>query len=63
LTFVIIVFNFKQGAAINVIWALTTWQTDNGALLFGSLLGKHAMAPRISPKKTWEGVSGGIFLR
>jgi phosphatidate cytidylyltransferase len=27
------------------------------------MLGKHAFVPKISPKKTWEGVSGGIFLR
>ena len=35
---------------------------DAGAFLFGSLFGKHKMAPLISPKKTWEGYFGGVFF-
>ena len=34
--------------------------TDTGAYATGLLLGKHKMAPRISPKKTWEGFGGSI---
>jgi phosphatidate cytidylyltransferase len=34
--------------------------TDTGAYVSGLLLGKHKMAPRISPKKTWEGFAGSI---
>jgi phosphatidate cytidylyltransferase len=34
--------------------------TDTGAYVTGLLLGKHKMAPRISPKKTWEGFGGSI---
>ena len=33
---------------------------DVGALLTGMWLGKHKMAPAYSPKKTWEGLAGGI---
>ena len=35
--------------------------TDTGAYASGLLLGKHKMAPRISPKKTWEGFAGSIL--
>jgi len=31
---------------------------DTGAYVTGLLFGKHLMAPRISPKKTWEGFAG-----
>ncbi|HEY5231135.1 MAG TPA: phosphatidate cytidylyltransferase [Galbitalea sp.] len=34
--------------------------TDTGAYATGLLIGKHKMAPRISPKKTWEGFGGSI---
>ena len=34
---------------------------DGGAYLFGSLFGKHKMAPLISPKKSWEGYLGGVL--
>lgn len=32
---------------------------DTGSYLIGSALGKHIIAPHISPNKTWEGVMGG----
>jgi phosphatidate cytidylyltransferase len=35
---------------------------DTGAYLFGSLFGKHKIAPSISPKKSWEGFAGGILF-
>jgi len=34
---------------------------DGGGYVFGVFFGKHKFAPKISPKKTWEGVGGGIF--
>ncbi|MBI2516793.1 MAG: CDP-archaeol synthase [Opitutae bacterium] len=34
---------------------------DVGALLTGLAIGRHKMAPNISPKKTWEGAVGGVF--
>lgn len=37
------------------------WVNDTGAFLFGSLLGKHKLYERISPKKTWEGFWGGCI--
>ncbi len=35
---------------------------DIGAYFTGRLLGRHPMAPVLSPKKTWEGVLGGLLL-
>lgn len=38
------------------------WLTDTGAYLFGITMGKHKMAPQISPKKTVEGAVGGVLF-
>lgn len=38
------------------------WLDDSGAYIFGSLLGRHKLAPHISPGKTWEGSAGGLLL-
>jgi phosphatidate cytidylyltransferase len=35
---------------------------DIGAYFTGRLLGRHPMAPVLSPKKTWEGLAGGLAL-
>ncbi|MCS3842702.1 phosphatidate cytidylyltransferase [Microbacterium sp. AK031] len=35
--------------------------SDTGAYAAGLAFGKHPMAPRISPKKTWEGFAGAVF--
>jgi len=35
---------------------------DTGALLTGLAVGRHKLAPEISPKKTWEGVAGGMVV-
>lgn len=34
--------------------------SDSGAYFAGTYLGRHKMAPTLSPKKTWEGFAGGI---
>lgn len=36
------------------------WTNETGAYLTGKFFGKHKMIPTISPKKTWEGLFGGI---
>ncbi len=46
-----------------VVMMLTmTWGNDVGAYLVGVTMGRHKMAPKISPKKSWEGFFGGLIL-
>lgn len=46
-----------------VILALViAWMSDTGAYFVGVLLGRHKMAPKISPKKSWEGFFGGWLI-
>jgi len=45
-----------------LVYVLTiTWISDSGAYFAGTFFGKHKMAPVVSPKKTWEGLAGGLF--
>jgi phosphatidate cytidylyltransferase len=37
------------------------WAGDSGAYLFGVRFGRHRLFERISPKKSWEGLLGGVI--
>ena len=43
-----------------VLGVVGMWLSDTGAYFVGSTLGRHKMAPSLSPKKTWEGAVGGL---
>jgi phosphatidate cytidylyltransferase len=49
------------GAWWLLIVLTSVWWADVGAYAWGSLLGKRPLAPRLSPKKTWEGYLGGVI--
>ncbi len=52
-----------RGDRFALISLLTmVWANDVGAYLVGVSIGKHKMAPKISPKKSWEGFFGGLFF-
>ncbi len=36
--------------------------SDTGGLFAGAWLGKHKLSPRISPKKSWEGLAGSVLF-
>jgi phosphatidate cytidylyltransferase len=51
-----------QGRLLLALWVVVVAKMcDTGALLTGLALGRHKMAPDISPKKTWEGAIGGVI--
>ncbi len=54
--------SIEQGLMWLVVMALTVWLTDSGAYFIGRAIGKHKLWPRISPKKTWEGLFGGMLV-
>ncbi|MCB9688496.1 MAG: phosphatidate cytidylyltransferase [Alphaproteobacteria bacterium] len=39
-----------------------SWLGDTGGYFAGRFLGKHPLYPKVSPKKTWEGVAGGVIF-
>lgn len=50
----------EYGIFYVILAFLIPWISDAGAYFVGSAIGKHKMAPKISPKKSWEGFFGGI---
>jgi len=61
LAFVPLVRRLDQGVGWIFVLLATTWLGDTGAFFAGKFLGRHKMAPRLSPKKTWEGFVGGFI--
>lgn len=49
------------GALLSIGVCASVWLSDSFAYLVGNRFGKHKMAPRISPHKTWEGFAGGLI--
>jgi len=55
--------SYDSNFSLEVIFLfILIWSSDTFAYLVGKSIGKHKMAPKISPKKTWEGYAGGVVL-
>ncbi|GAA8844323.1 hypothetical protein DUHN55_11510 [Helicobacter pylori] len=50
-----------QGQWRIFVFILITIFSDIGGYAFGVLFGKHPMAPKLSPKKSWEGFAGSVI--
>ena len=55
-------FPHQDGVALLVAAIALTVANDVGAYAAGSALGRHRLAPRVSPSKSYEGLLGGAVL-
>jgi phosphatidate cytidylyltransferase len=58
--FVPLMLTMADGPRRVLIFVLLTVCSDVGGYFAGILIGRHPMAPVISPKKTWEGFAGSV---
>ena len=52
----------RHGVAFLFGAVVATVGADVGALAIGSWLGRHPLAPKVSPHKTWQGFVGGVVV-
>jgi phosphatidate cytidylyltransferase len=50
----------RVGPKLLLFALVITWAGDSAAYFVGRAMGKHPLAPHISPKKTWEGSVGSM---
>lgn len=61
-SFCVALVSMPDGQWWTLAFLITVVSVDIGAYVSGLNFGKHPMAPKISPKKTWEGFAGaGVF--
>jgi phosphatidate cytidylyltransferase len=60
--FAAMLLSADDGVARIFVFLIITVSSDVGGYAAGVLLGKHPMAPTISPKKSWEGFAGSVLL-
>lgn len=60
--FLIVLAKPDDGLARVMTFVIVVGCNDTFGYIFGVLLGKHKLAPAISPKKTWEGLIGSLIF-
>lgn len=61
-TFMLSLRQLPQGQWWLLLTLPAVWIADSAAYFVGSRFGRNKMAPRLSPKKSWEGYLSGIFF-
>lgn len=61
LAHLVLIRELESGLTIALVMIVSIWANDVLAYLVGSALGRHRLAPRISPKKSWEGLLAGTL--
>jgi phosphatidate cytidylyltransferase len=60
--FVMLLLAQPDGAFRVLLFILLCVASDTGGYVVGVLIGRHPLAPSVSPKKTWEGLIGSLVL-
>lgn len=60
--FVMLMLSMPDGARRVMLFVLLAVASDVGGFGVGMLIGRHPLAPSVSPKKTWEGLAGSVVL-
>jgi phosphatidate cytidylyltransferase len=61
LTLIPLLWNKEDGPTLVLFLMVCVWAGDIAALYIGRAFGKHKLAPRLSPGKTWEGSFASIL--
>jgi len=59
-SFAFLLYNEPNGPFLLISVLLLVISNDTFGYIFGAWLGKHPLAPKISPKKSWEGFAGSV---
>ncbi|UJP38680.1 phosphatidate cytidylyltransferase [Cellulomonas palmilytica] len=60
--FVMLMLAESDGPSRVLVFILLVVASDTGGFAVGVLLGRHPLAPSVSPKKSWEGLAGSVVL-
>jgi phosphatidate cytidylyltransferase len=63
ISYLLLIRHMSPDGFIYLLFVLIlTWTYDTGAYFAGVYLGRHLLYPALSPKKTFEGLAGGLIL-